>query len=159
MSGYSSFQGADRTRIGDFAQFNQAGNVINVENLSGALTISGFPRESQVKQKQVPRELDEGDVILREEVSSEILEIKVDQSRKWGTNNPFRDRVESTRTKVKVQRRVYTAEIVECGDRLFTVYQFKPEDEEDKQALDTASILNLTHLMTLIVSADMGESN
>ncbi|KAL0575447.1 hypothetical protein V5O48_006520 [Marasmius crinis-equi] len=151
MSAYSSFQGARHTRIGGNAQFNQAGTVINIgPNNTGTLSIVG-PSELRSKWKRQPKELDEGDVILREEISSDIMEINIDQSRRWGTNNPFRDQVESAHSKVKVQRRVYAAEVVQCGDRSFTVYQFKPEDTED-ETLDAASILHIWERITEVSS-------
>ncbi|KAK1224258.1 hypothetical protein PQX77_012836 [Marasmius sp. AFHP31] len=49
------------------------------------------------------------------------------------TTNPFRKPAELTA--VSIRKKVYTAQIMDFGERLFTVVTFEPENKEDKQTI------------------------
>ncbi|KAK1217212.1 hypothetical protein PQX77_020137, partial [Marasmius sp. AFHP31] len=86
------------------------------------------------------RTIDVGDIILRREVSSRVIDVMTkpnEKGRALKLTNPFRARVIRQRQArfTKVRRTVNVAEILQFGDRLFTVVQFEAEDSRDREQL------------------------
>ncbi|KAK1234687.1 hypothetical protein PQX77_002099 [Marasmius sp. AFHP31] len=84
--------------------------------------------------------IDVGDIILRREVSSRVIDVMTkpnEKGRALKLTNPFRARVIRQRQArfTKVRRTVNVAEILQFGDRLFTVVQFEAEDPRDREQL------------------------
>ncbi|KAL0577476.1 hypothetical protein V5O48_004500 [Marasmius crinis-equi] len=82
-----------------------------------------------------PREIDAGDIILRKELSSRILDMPVTHPnlKPLKPTNPFRDQVQP----VRVRKRVYTAQILrqDVRDLKFTVVTFEPEDPNTRKKI------------------------
>ncbi|KAF9262519.1 hypothetical protein L218DRAFT_386345 [Marasmius fiardii PR-910] len=76
------------------------------------------------------RVIDMCDVNMLKQVSSRTVYVSV-QSRSLKPTNPFRSRLENQKGSVKIRKKVQSAEIVQFGDRRFTVVTFEPDPEED----------------------------
>ncbi|KAK1215747.1 hypothetical protein PQX77_021636 [Marasmius sp. AFHP31] len=87
--------------------------------------------------------IDVGDIILTREVSSRVIDVMTkpnEKGRVLKSTNPFRARIIRQRQArfTKVRRIVHVAEILEFGDRSFTVVQFEAEDPSDRAQLELA---------------------
>ncbi|KAJ8079805.1 SCF ubiquitin ligase complex subunit cdc4 [Marasmius tenuissimus] len=76
------------------------------------------------------REIFAGDIILRKEIWSQEMEVI---ERPLRTTNPFRARLAARA--VKVQKKFYTAEIVQHQSRMFTMVSFEPENKKDREII------------------------
>ncbi|KAL0057337.1 hypothetical protein AAF712_016025 [Marasmius tenuissimus] len=98
--------------------------------------------------------VDIGDIILRREVSSRVIDVMTKPSVKGRTlklTNPFRARVIRQRQAkfAKVRRTVHVAEILQFGDRPFTVVQFEAEDPNDQNQLELAIRKHISEISSL----------
>ncbi|KAJ8090691.1 hypothetical protein PM082_018253 [Marasmius tenuissimus] len=87
--------------------------------------------------------IDVGDIILTREVSSRVIDVMTkpcEKGRVLKSTNPFRARVIRQRQArfAKVRRTVHVAEILQFGDRPFTVVQFEAEDPSNREQLELA---------------------
>ncbi|KAJ8079737.1 hypothetical protein PM082_016559 [Marasmius tenuissimus] len=117
-------------------QFNQAnGNIIINNNLGDerSLCIRGQGRNRLMPIQDRFREIRQGDIILRNQVYSGVMEMTIKQQVK--STNPFRPRVK-VRT-VKIHKKAYSVELVEFSNRKFTLYVFEPENNENKETVAT----------------------
>ncbi|KAG7091513.1 hypothetical protein E1B28_010541 [Marasmius oreades] len=78
------------------------------------------------------------DVNMLREVSVQTVDLVPVKSRTLKPTNPFRDRIESQGKFLKVKKRIGSAELVQFGDRRFTVVSFEPENEGDVEKLRAA---------------------
>ncbi|KAL0564387.1 hypothetical protein V5O48_017660, partial [Marasmius crinis-equi] len=130
MEGQSSFfRGARNTKVGKYAQFNKAKTVLNTYNV----TTRRREKQSIVPIKHNSREINPEDIIYDKLISSEDLVLHIE----LGPTTTTEDRSVPRLRKVKIRKEAYSAEIVQCKGRVFTVYMFKPEDREDKETLKT----------------------
>ncbi|KAJ8079791.1 hypothetical protein PM082_016613 [Marasmius tenuissimus] len=88
-------------------------------------------RQAMLPVQNQYREIRRGDIDLQTQVWSE--DMKMIMERYIATTNPFRKRAELTA--VSIRKKVYTAQIIDLGERLFTVVTFEPENKEDKQII------------------------
>ncbi|KAL0577430.1 hypothetical protein V5O48_004558 [Marasmius crinis-equi] len=126
MSGFF-FQGAREIRIGDHAQFINAETVTTIHNHESQRVES----ERVVPIEHSSREINPEDIIFRERISSQDLELRIKRisSTSGAGSSPM--------PMVKFRKEVYIAEIIQFAGRLFTVYTFEPEDLEDHEASRT----------------------
>ncbi|KAL0057338.1 hypothetical protein AAF712_016026 [Marasmius tenuissimus] len=87
--------------------------------------------------------IDVGDIILTREVSSRVIDVMTkpcEKGRGLKSTNPFRARVIRQRQArfAKARRTVHVAEILQFGDRPFTVVQFEAEDPSNREQLELA---------------------
>ncbi|KAK1215748.1 hypothetical protein PQX77_021637 [Marasmius sp. AFHP31] len=83
------------------------------------------------------------DIILRKEVSSKVIDVMTkprEKGRVFRITNPFRARVIRQRQAKfsRARRTIHTAEIMQFGDRTFTVVQLEAEDPNDSEQLQLA---------------------
>ncbi|KAL0563496.1 hypothetical protein V5O48_018572, partial [Marasmius crinis-equi] len=92
-------------------------------------------------------EINPEDIIYRKQISSEDLELHTERGPSTTMDNCSAPRLR----KVKIQKRVHTAEIVQSKfvGRPFTVYTYEPENEEDEETMKMLS--NAAHNWTIDV--------
>ncbi|KAJ8090685.1 hypothetical protein PM082_018247 [Marasmius tenuissimus] len=130
--------------------FVAATNVINnyayprsSDSYQGQSNLFCERQSGQLEQRL--KTVDVGDIILRREVSSRAIDVVTKANEKGRVlkfTNPFRARVIRQRQArfVKVRKTAHVAEIMQFGDRLFTVVQFKADNPNDKEQLQLANI-------------------
>ncbi|KAL0057339.1 hypothetical protein AAF712_016027 [Marasmius tenuissimus] len=128
--------------------FVAATNVINnyayprsSDSYQGQSNLFCERQSGQLEQRL--KTVDVGDIILRREVSSRVIDVVTKANEKGRVlkfTNPFRARVIRQRQArfVKVRKTAHVAEIMQFGDRLFTVVQFKADNPSDKEQLQLA---------------------
>ncbi|KAL0060076.1 hypothetical protein AAF712_013152 [Marasmius tenuissimus] len=119
-------------------QFYQANRDIIIKNNfvdERSLCIRGQGRNRLMPIQDRFREIRQGDMILRSQVYSGMMEMTIKQQFK--TTNPFRHRVE-VRT-VKIHKKAYSVELVEFSNHKFTLFVFEPENKEDKEIVTIVS--------------------
>ncbi|KAL0057409.1 hypothetical protein AAF712_015951 [Marasmius tenuissimus] len=110
-------------------QFQQANGDINNYYLldEGSSSVGRRENERLMPTQDRFREIYRGDIILREQVHSGELEMMVRRSIK--STNPFR--IRAADRIVKIRKKIFRAELVDFGDRKFTLVVLEPENKED----------------------------
>ncbi|KAG7091514.1 hypothetical protein E1B28_010542 [Marasmius oreades] len=135
----SFFKGASHMQFYGGQSFTNANNIINNFNsYSARAEFEPGPSSSHrdddkwltLHGGQRLRRIDMCDVLILREVSSETLCVSV----KLKSTNPFRNRMGGVGV-VKFRKRVQNAEIVEFGDRRFSVVSLEPEDDGDVEKI------------------------
>ncbi|KAJ8074520.1 hypothetical protein PM082_015421 [Marasmius tenuissimus] len=97
---------------------------------------SGDSRKLVVPIRHRSKEVDPNDIIFREEVSTELLDLVIQRATSClKPNNPFRNRVSPTPLRIQIRRRVHTVQLMEFGERFFTVVTFATQNREDKETV------------------------
>ncbi|KAJ8094180.1 hypothetical protein PM082_023389 [Marasmius tenuissimus] len=87
--------------------------------------------KSPLSMQDCYEEIQPGQIILRKEVWSEGLRLSIGHFTKM--TNPFRNRLLARI--VKIQKKVYTAELVQYIGRKFTVIMFLPEHKDGREII------------------------
>ncbi|KAL0572677.1 hypothetical protein V5O48_009287 [Marasmius crinis-equi] len=128
---------------------NNYGCELHQSDSSSALQVSGSTSDGpscSLRKPQRPRMVDVGDIILRKQVSSTVLNVTTNpaqnptKARVLKITNPFRSRVirQQQGKAARVRRTVHIAEIMQFRDRLFTIVQFESEDPNEAEELGLA---------------------
>ncbi|KAK1224629.1 hypothetical protein PQX77_012468 [Marasmius sp. AFHP31] len=138
MSTPTVFQSSGDIVIQGNQQFHQVNG--NVYNCCGHGICSSSCWRKRKVENLLPMQdryevIQPGQIILRKEVWSEDLRVSIGWFTK--TTNPFRNRLLAKIS--KVQKRVYTAELVQYIGRKFTVIMFLPENEDDREIIKLVS--------------------
>ncbi|KAG7091556.1 hypothetical protein E1B28_010584 [Marasmius oreades] len=138
MSSGRFFEGAHHMQFYGGQSFANANTIINKYYNYPAARAESEPGLSSCRREddqwltlhggQRLRRIDMCDILILCEISSETHCVSV----KLKSTNPFRNRVKNV---VKIRKRVQSAEIIEYGDRRFTVVSLEPEDERDVERI------------------------
>ncbi|KAF9258358.1 hypothetical protein L218DRAFT_1080443 [Marasmius fiardii PR-910] len=87
------------------------------------------------------RLIDKCDMNMLQEMSSATLHVWLPATSRLQPTNPFAVRLETQRKSVKIRKKVRSAEIVQFGDRKFTVVTYELENEGDAEKIRMARML------------------
>ncbi|KAF9262522.1 hypothetical protein L218DRAFT_386504 [Marasmius fiardii PR-910] len=146
MISFKLFEAASNMTFSGGQSFNSANKIVSVNNFNfPALPESEYGASSSKGEEQwvtLPsgtqrlRVIDMCDVIILKQISLENrTSYSLGESDSSKPTNPSVARLERQRGSVKIRKRVQTAEIIQYGDRRFTVIAFEPEHEEDAEKI------------------------